>query len=85
MFGSAPAQASLDVGAVLLFKGPKGRFRYERGSKKAIGEGLRSARPPASYLPPGSSRLRAARQQQPLGLQRRVGCTGREKKPGSLR
>ncbi|PSC68419.1 NADH-cytochrome b5 reductase 1 [Micractinium conductrix] len=29
--------ASLDVGAVLLFKGPKGRFRYERGSKKAIG------------------------------------------------
>lgn len=27
----------MDVGGVLLFKGPKGRFRYERGSKKAIG------------------------------------------------
>ena len=26
-----------DVGATLLFKGPKGRFRYERGTKKAIG------------------------------------------------
>jgi len=25
------------VGATLLFKGPKGRFRYERGTKKAIG------------------------------------------------
>lgn len=25
------------MGSVLLFKGPKGRFRYERGSKKAIG------------------------------------------------
>lgn len=29
--------AGMDVGGVLLFKGPKGRFRYERGSKKAIG------------------------------------------------
>lgn len=27
----------LDVGAVLLFKGPRGRFRYEPRSKKAIG------------------------------------------------
>lgn len=26
-----------DVGTTLLFKGPKGRFRYERGTKKAIG------------------------------------------------
>lgn len=34
------AQAGMDVGGVLLFKGPKGRFRYERGDKKAIG-GLR--------------------------------------------
>ena len=25
------------MGTTLLFKGPKGRFRYERGSKKAIG------------------------------------------------
>lgn len=29
--------AELAVGDSLLFKGPKGRFRYERGSKKAIG------------------------------------------------
>ncbi len=28
----------MDVGDSLLFKGPKGRFTYERGSKKAIGE-----------------------------------------------
>lgn len=27
----------MDVGTTLLFKGPKGRFRYERGTKKAIG------------------------------------------------
>lgn len=29
--------AQADVGTTLLFKGPKGRFRYERGTKKAIG------------------------------------------------
>jgi hypothetical protein len=29
--------AAAEVGDTLLFKGPKGRFRYERGSKKAIG------------------------------------------------
>lgn len=28
------------MGTTLLFKGPKGRFRYERGSKKAIGAAL---------------------------------------------
>ena len=33
--------AKLEVGQTLDFKGPKGRFKYERGSKKAIG-GLRS-------------------------------------------
>jgi predicted ferric reductase len=29
--------AAAEVGDSLLFKGPKGRFQYEKGSKRAIG------------------------------------------------
>jgi cytochrome-b5 reductase len=40
----------LEVGQTLDFKGPKGRFKYERRSKKAIG-GLRSWGSEAGLLP----------------------------------